>query len=102
MDDVPKEILKKSNELMTNSMGGFFLFDEHPIAYSNRTVDTTFCMFRRNFRFDRMKGSIRLEMPFAVRHLDFYFESLEKSPPDVKAYLLNNKIGISHASSYIK
>ncbi len=102
IDDVPKSFLKESKEWQEPKAQEFFLYDDYPIRFSRRTVDTTFCMYRRSFRFDRMQGSVRLEMPFGVRHLDFYFESLEKSPPDVKSYLASNKLGISHASNYIK
>lgn len=102
IDDVRKDFLKASNEWEEPKQLEYFLYNDYPVRFTRRAVDTTFCMFRREFRFDRMQGSVRLEMPFGVRHLDFYFESLDKSPLDVVTYLTGNKIGISHASKYIK
>ncbi len=80
----------------------YFLFGPVVVRYSRLPVDTTFCMYRRNLRFARMTGSIRLGPPFGVRHLDYYFESLDSAPPDVRLYLKKNLYGLSHATEYIK
>ncbi len=77
-----------------------FIFENKMVRFVKGPVDTTFCMYRRNFRFDRMAGSVKLVAPFGVRHLDYYFESMS-SPPDVREYLSKDHLGISHGKEYL-
>ncbi len=103
-DDVSKSVLRAYSPLwradIAKSTEGLFFFEGVAVRFVRESIDTTFCMYRRSFRFDRMTGSIRLRAPFGVRHLDYYFEP-DSIPPDMRAYLANDRFSISHGKEYL-
>lgn len=54
--------------------------------YNKATIDTTFAMYKRNWRLNRLQGEhIRILPPLAARHVDFYLDK-EYLPEDYIFY----------------
>ncbi|EWM20210.1 hypothetical protein Naga_100925g2 [Nannochloropsis gaditana] len=54
--------------------------------YNHAPIDTTFAMYRRDWRLKRLQGKqIRILPPLAVRHVDFYLDK-KYLPDDYKFY----------------
>ena len=76
-DDFPKENGDGHHELNYAKLPSFpFLHDELYYYYVKAPVDSTFAMYRRTTRLQRlsMKSDIRMLPPLGARHLDFYLE----------------------------
>jgi hypothetical protein len=65
--------------------------------YNNAPIDTTFAMYRRDWRLNRLQGKhIRILPPLAARHVDFYLDK-NNLPEDYKFYHASARAkGVNH------
>lgn len=64
------------------------------IQYQKAPIDTTFGMYRMDFKFHRLSSGLRTYAPYWARHLDWYIDP-ERMEPDQKFYLQTSS-DVSH------
>lgn len=72
------------------------LWRNKSIQYQSARVDTTFGMYRSNFKFHRLSNGYRTYAPYWARHLDWYINPNVMSEDQL--YYLQHASGVSHWS----
>jgi len=84
-DDWPPSAPQYEAGLVTLQAGAYD-FGGRNYYYNNASIDTTFAMYRRDWRLNRLQGKhIRILPPLAARHVDFYLDK-NYLPDDYKFY----------------
>ena len=85
-DDWPPSTNVEFESTQRILQAGAYKFMDRHYYYNNASVDTTFAMYRRDWRLQRLVGKhIRILPPLAARHVDFYLDK-NNLPDDYKFY----------------
>ena len=85
-DDFPETMSAPYEATMLKLQANAFEMNGRHYYYIAAPVDTTFAMYRKGHKLQRLRGKyVRMLPPLGARHLDFYLEK-GKLPPDYSYY----------------
>jgi len=106
IDDIPDHYPRKSeaieHEMRHNPPNvevANIQYKNRDIQYIHCRIDTTFGMHRAENHFNRLRSAVRVQPPYAARHLDWYLDP-ENLTPDQKYYMEHASVGITHWSRW--
>jgi hypothetical protein len=100
VDDLPNFYPMKQQVIASHlahfrSLSSFsMIWNGRDVRVQRGSLDTTFGMYRKNFRFHRLNNSLQLYEPFDARHLDWYLDP--NSLSDDQIYYIRHATGVSH------
>jgi glycosyltransferase involved in cell wall biosynthesis len=95
-------VIRKNHWMLKKAYRSNFNYKNQSVSYINAPIDTTFVLFTRSPEFKRLKTyTIRVNKPYAARHLDWYIDIL--NPSEENLIYINKECLIgSYGGSYIK
>lgn len=102
IDDIPnfyplkQKVIERHTEQFWYKKPSTLQWRNKIIQYQLARVDTTFGMYRRDFKFHRLSNGYRTYAPYWARHLDWYINP--NYMEDDQLYYLQHASGVSHWS----
>ena len=81
IDDIPDHFAIKDEMVASHNVQFWgkhreqYCYDHQGVKVQRCAIDTTFGLYRRNFRFKRLNVGLRVYEPYMAKHLDWYIDT---------------------------